>query len=129
MGALIAYLTVLTLACRQLSEELLGAYLSGIKMKLAAILVTIGVAFGLRQLALDVPSAQLPIPIYGVWATLIIGLMAGLGANFWHLLLDAFTRGSSSNDVTLTGTLKPTPPTPTPTPVPPAPAPTPPPVP
>ncbi len=101
MGDILQLLAILTASGQQAAEQAFGAFFSGFWMRYLAIGTTVGLACALKVLA-----QYIGIPEYPWGATAVIGVLAGLGANAWHPLLDKLSGGKLSNDNTLGGVVK-----------------------
>ena len=102
MNLPIETLAVLSLVGQQVTENLLGLYVKKEWMKLAAIGVTIGLAFVGWQLDVD--------GLKGLDASkvAILGLLAGLGSNVTHALFSRFIPSSKGAPIAgLLGRLRP----------------------
>ncbi len=90
MNLPIEFLLALSLLGQQVSENLLGTLISGTLMRLAAIGVCIGLAFGAGQLGFDALAG------YTTLQTIVLGAFAGLGSNVLHGFLVRFAPGANS---------------------------------
>lgn len=89
MNLPIEFLLALSLLGQQVSENILGPFLNGALMRLAAIGVCMGMAFGAAELGFDALSG------YTTVQTLVLGAFAGLGSNVIHGLLEANAPGAN----------------------------------
>ena len=101
---LIQYFLTLSLVSQQVTENVLGTLLQGPAMRLAALAVTVGLAFSAQALGLAGLEAYSPAKI------IVLGVAAGLGSNVVHALVNQYAPGAKK--ATLLGFLAPTKPTP-----------------
>ena len=83
-------LLALSLVSQQVTENLLGPFLSGHMMRLASIGVCVGLTFGAKELGLQDLQGFTPLQ------STILGVMAGLGSNQLHALLQHFAPGNGA---------------------------------